>query len=611
MKLKMWSVKIFRNPFFLIFILFLISIAVRFLLQQDTLFEAVKVQSTVVEFYRQFARFIVEDGFFSLFDASARVSNLELMAHPPGYSLLLALLFSIFGESNFVIQTVSIFFDALSAVLIFLIAEKLFSRKIAFVAGLLAALCPQFAFNSVLFLPDTLAIFPLLLAVYCFICAFQKPRLIWIVSCGVCLGLSCWLRANSLLMPIFFALTIFLLFEKKQKFYFSFALLAAFILTIAPITIRNAIVYRAFIPISLGAGQTMLEGIADYDTENRFGIPATDYGIITLEAEKYNRPDYATTLFGEDGIKRDRMRTAQGLQIIGENPFWFGKVMFLRALSMNRLERVLTVSSEIPITNALPENGTANAVWKNSGFEIQQSGNLISKEANFTNSDGKSILLTDNSKNGIQFSSAEINVKGNTDYLAEVVVKLKKGRISIKIVGAETGKVYSFSTINFEEWESSLEPPEKIAKIPFTVSRNENVKLSISNEPSNPPGALVEIGEARLFELGQTAFIWTKPFRFVIGNLQKLFITAIILPLALLGVVILFRQKKRKELIILVTIPIYYFCVQSILHTEYRYVMAIHCFYLIFAAFGIVGFCGWAFNKFKIFIERKPQSILS
>ena len=292
------------------------------------------------------------------------------MAHPPGYSLVLAFLFSVFGESDRVIQTVSIFIDSLSAVLVFFIAYKLFSQSVALVVGFLAALCPQFAFNSVLFLPDTLAIFPLLLAVYFIILAFEKPQLIWFLSCGGCLGLSCWLRANSLLMPVFFVIAIFLLFDRKAKIYFSVALLSAFLVTIAPITLRNAYVYKAFIPISFGAGQTMLEGIGDYDPEKKFGIPSADVGIMRHEAEMFDFPDYGTTLFGMNGVERDRMRVKRGLRFISENPIWFGKVMLLRASSMTKLERVTLMSSEVPVTNALPPVDHQQAVWKMLGREL-------------------------------------------------------------------------------------------------------------------------------------------------------------------------------------------------------------------------------------------------
>jgi hypothetical protein len=44
------------------------------------------------------------------------------------------------------------------------------------------------------------------------------------------------------------------------------------------------------------------------------------------------------------------------------------------------------------------------------------------------------------------------------------------------------------------------------------------------------------------------------------------------------------RGKKWRALVVLLAVPVYYLCVQSALHTEYRYVLAVH--YFLFAAAG-------------------------
>ena len=85
---------------------------------------------------------------------------------------------------------------------------------------------------------------------------------------------------------------------------------------IAPLTIRNAVVFGEFIPVSLGAGQTLIEGIADYDTDGTLGLPQTDVELIRGEAETYQRPDYANSLFTPDGPARDRARLRRGFSVI-------------------------------------------------------------------------------------------------------------------------------------------------------------------------------------------------------------------------------------------------------------------------------------------------------
>ncbi len=116
-------------------------------------------------------------------------------------------------------------------------------------------------------------------------------------------------------------------------------------LALAPLTIRNAVVFGHFIPVSLGAGQTLLEGIADYDETGSLGLPETDMGLMKQEAEIHNRPDFALTLFGPAAIQRDRERISRGTAIIRAHPAWFFTVMIQRAGSMWRLERAPLISS--------------------------------------------------------------------------------------------------------------------------------------------------------------------------------------------------------------------------------------------------------------------------
>ena len=124
---------------------------------------------------------------------------------------------------------------------------------------------------------------------------------------------------------------------------------AGALLLIAPITIKNAIVYKRFVPVSLGAGQTFLEGIADYDKENRFNIPITDLGIMRQEAEWYGKPEYAVHLFIPDGIERDRMRIARGLAVVRSHPFWFAGVVIRRGITSTRLEPVPVLARDAAV----------------------------------------------------------------------------------------------------------------------------------------------------------------------------------------------------------------------------------------------------------------------
>lgn len=234
-----------------------------------------------------------------------------------------------------------------------------------------------------------------------------------------------------MLLAPFLSLVFLFTGKREKRWRPALALIGGALLIISPLTIRNAIVFGKFIPVSLGAGQTLLEGIADYNTDGSLGLPQTDVELTRAEAETFHREDYANSLFTPDGVERDRARLARGVGVIRTHPFWFAGVMVRRAASMLRLERT--------------------------------------------------------------------------------PLRLK---------------------------------------------------------PSNSGG-------------------WQPLLQWLLLLIQRLFITAIFLPLTLLGVYLLVRRRHFQTLALLCVVPLYYFCLQSALHTEYRYVLVIHYFLFLLAAVGV------------------------
>jgi len=365
------SIPTFRARLSMALVIFLLAFGVRVLTWHDTRLEVGKVQSAVVADYQRVADLLRAGGLKSFFSSSSPLADLNNLGHPPGYSFLIASIYSL-RHSDAAIQFVQIAADALSAVLIFLIGAELLPFCAGVIAGLLAAFSPQLAWNSVLLLPDSISVLPILLAIYLLARSLQKPRIINFLVIGALLGLSCWLRANAMLLVLFVAAAVPLLTafgvppsggpprkrgtpnrpqDTGAPWRFVLAVVCGTLLIILPLTIRNAIVVHRFIPLSLGAGQTLLEGIADYDKENKFGIPDTDMGIMKQEAELYQRPDYYGTLFNPDGVERERARLSRGFAIIRSHPLWFVGVMAKRASSMVRLERSRLISNNPPVSH--------------------------------------------------------------------------------------------------------------------------------------------------------------------------------------------------------------------------------------------------------------------
>jgi hypothetical protein len=335
-----------------------------------------------------------------------------------------------------------------------------------------------------------------------------------------------------------------------------------------------------------------LEGIADYDHEGRFNIPQTDMGIMKQEAEDFHRPDYYTTLFNPDGVERERARLARGFAVIRSHPLWFTGVTIRRAASMVRLERSRLVSIEPPVSHSLEGTDKLEPIWTSWAEELLKSAVVSPRASAISLPDGVILILTgDSEKYGEQLLTPPIPVKQNNDYVLTVPIKIERGRMRISLKDS-AGKIYSSAIVEALETKSPADQPANEVQLPFVARGNDRVRLVFSNEASIPPNPVAQIGPTKLFELGAARFLWTRYPRFLVHGLQKIFLTAVMLPLAIIGLVLLVFKRQRRVLIILLTVPVYFFCVQSIVHTEYRYVLAVD--YFLFALVGVT--VGWIGN---------------
>jgi len=573
--------------------IFLLAFAVRTLTWQDNHNDAWKVQTSVSARYKESARQLVAGDFKGF------VSDVQRLGHPPGYPILIAAIYSLAGESDSIVQFIQIFIDSASVLVLFLIALEMFQLPIAILSGVLAALSPQFAYFSVLLLPDSLVVLPILLSVYIIVRSRKHYRLSSLLISGALVGLSCWLRANALLLPLFLAALAVLIVPTGRRLSAALTIVASAVLVIAPVTIKNAVVFHRFIPLSLGTGQTLLEGIADYDEQNRFSVPKTDLGLQRQEANLLGKPSYADGLFNEDGIERDRMRVARGFQIIRSHPFWFMTVVFKRALSSTRLDPVPRLLPESLVSH--PLNTSKPPVWQNTPVELMRGER--SAKANFSLVDYTWLRISsDDHATGNQLTSELIRVEPFNDYVLTMPLKLKQGRVSVRVTSGD-GRVVlgSLADDATEEVDPNDQPTNQLM-IPFVSARNSLVRLAIVN---NTPGhSTLLVGTAQLIQLGPSSLTWLGYVRKPLRALQRIFTTAWILPFVLIGIGVLICKRRWQELAILLAVPAYYLFVQSALHTERRYVYVIHFFFLIFVS---IALC-WILKTVRGFVIRNRRN---
>jgi hypothetical protein len=612
------------NTFLICLIIFLVAIGIRLLYLQDNSLEIARLDSNIfgIRLLYQLEAQRINNQSSILFPSDpVDPGDARLIVHPPGYSILMAAIYRLFGESEalLILRQVKIIIDSVSVVVVFLIAIQILPRGVAIIAALLAALSPHFAYYSIWHSPDSLASLPILLAILFVIRAINRPRFITIFAAGAMVGLSCWLRSNPLMLAPMLAIFVFLLIERDKRVRYTSAFIAAAILVIAPITIRNWVVYRQFIPLSIGAGITLAEGIGEYDKEGRWGMPAHDGEALQKDIEWHDRPDYGDDLWKPDGIERDNERFARGLAVIRSDPWWFSKVMLSRMAFMLRyndfrrydtghISIAPTLSAEPGFGSHPSDSNLMTPVWSESLSEL-----LTNDRANRSQPDilvtteGQTLLIAgEKSVPGDQVYFGPIPVNKNINYVLTLKTSIDHGSLSVKITDVDPRIILGWVDTDKKRLKKKLARDLKDARdqeiatdqakemavlhIPFPSGKRDMVLLAISGGAASSTKFSAHVEGAELFEIGPTPHVWTSGPRMIVQGLQKnLFKTDHMRLLILCGITLLLVSRRKRDLVILLAVPIYFLLVQSFLHTEYRYILVIHYFLFIIAAVTIYG----------------------
>lgn len=590
--------------------IFLTALGVRLLYWQDTAPEMSLTDTlsrNMAVQYRREARRMLEEGMILFPRERIDPGDARMIIHPPGYSMVMAASFKLFGETEPPLRLLQVICDAAGAVLVFFIAAELLPSAVALLAALLMALSSHASYYSLRLSPDSLAVLPILLAVYLIIKAIRQPRFLTVAAAGVMLGLSCWLRANALLLTPLLAVVTAMLFERGKRIRYSTLLVAASVIVISPITIRNWVVYHRLIPVALPAGVNLVQGIAEFDKEERFGMPLSDPDVLTRDVEWNNRPDYGGHMWTPDGIERDRVRFARGLDVIRSHTLWYLGAMLRRAafmVSYNELRRrdwpfntatVPAVSATPPFGRSISSASGDSPIWSASPANLLSGGRTLSTDAEISlAASGETLQLAGGgSEFEDQFVSAPIPVRKNTNYALTLSAHIKQGQAAVKVIGPNERAVLASAIIPAQEEVSSKKPRKHAvelaasgpATIAFASGDADEVRLVMSNNGPTSERPVVEVGKVDLFERGQTPTLWTHYPRVIVRVIQKnIFKTARLLPLIVAGIALLAIARRGRVLLILLVVPAYYLVTHAPFSTEYRYILAIHCFLFVMAA---------------------------
>jgi hypothetical protein len=99
---------------------------------------------------------------------------------------------------------------------------------------------------------------------------------------------------------------------------------------------------------------------------------------------------------------------------------------------------------------------------------------------------------------------------------------------------------------------------------------------------------MITIGSIEIFKKGSTPYSWATVFRIPFRIIQKsVYKTWRLIPFIIIGIILVALTRKWASFISIGAVPAYYLMTHSAFSTEYRYILAIHCFLFIFAAIGI------------------------
>jgi 4-amino-4-deoxy-L-arabinose transferase-like glycosyltransferase len=160
--------------------------------------------------------------------------------HPPGYPLFLGVLYAVFGHHEAVVKIVQACLGGLTCVLVWLIGERLFTRRTGMVAASIAAVYPLMVFYTGVLLSETLYVFLATLLLHLLVRLRDTPSLRGVCLAGVVLGLMNLTRPVTLLLPAALLLWGWLEFASLRRAAVTAAVIAGITgLMMAPWVARN------------------------------------------------------------------------------------------------------------------------------------------------------------------------------------------------------------------------------------------------------------------------------------------------------------------------------------------------------------------------------------
>lgn len=225
---------------------------------------------------------------------------------PPGFTTVLGGLYRVFGVHPVVGELFNALVGAVTVVLLMLIAEHVFDRGTAVVAGTMLALLPGPILWTDVLVSETL--YTALFVVAVLVLVRSQPTWRWLLAFGAVVGLGVLVRGEALTWLLLPVVMWWRFVPGRQLAKVVAVAFATTGVVMVPWTIRNAVVMDAFVPVATNASETLWSGHnpsatgaqvyppGDYDAQFDRGLPQSE-----LERAKALRNDAIEYMFRHPG----------------------------------------------------------------------------------------------------------------------------------------------------------------------------------------------------------------------------------------------------------------------------------------------------------------------
>lgn len=177
---------------------------------------------------------------------------------PPGYAYVLAAVYWLVGVRPLAGELLNAWFGALTVVVLFVLARRIFDRRVALVAAAVYAVMPGPILYTDVLISETL--FTFVFAVFFLVMAYARPTTRWAVLIGVVIGLGALIRGEALtwgLVPVVMWWKVVPLRTVALR---TATVGLAIVVVLTPWTIRNAQQMGAFVPLATNSSATLWVG---------------------------------------------------------------------------------------------------------------------------------------------------------------------------------------------------------------------------------------------------------------------------------------------------------------------------------------------------------------